>query len=210
VSELTCRQVADSAPGFALDILEPTTRARVAAHLIRCPGCRETVTGMQDSASRLLDLGTPWEETEWADDDTGSLLSQVRPARRRLRMVVSMATVALLIVGTTLGPELEQLASHPEQPLATVYLRAGGSTVGTVRVFAGPTPALDVQVEGMAAGSLQIMAVDASGQARAVAHLQVPRSGRAAWLGAEPLPLNRLSGVVLVDSAHQQVAAATF
>ena len=226
MNDLTCREVADSAPGFALDILEPAARAQVAAHLIRCPGCRETVSGMQDSAARLLDLGDPWSEAEWpggaewselpggpdwsdwpewpADTD----LPEVRPARRRLRVAVTMAAAALLLVGTTLGPEFEQAATTPAKPVATAALIAGGQPVGTVRIYAHPTPAIDVQVSGLSAsGTLTVVLVTADGRVHRLGRLQLAR-GRGAWIGPEPVSAAQVNGVALVDPSGADVASA--
>lgn len=214
--DLTCVEVNDSAPGFALDILEPGVRARVAAHLIRCPGCRETVTDMQDSAARLLDLDPadppgcddpPWPEwQEWEDEPDWPA---ARPARRRLRMVVTIAAAALLIVGTAIGPELEQAASTPEKPVATAVLLAGSQPVGAVRVYAGRVPAVGVQLRGLPeSGRLDVVLVSRDGTARRVGSVRVS-SGRTAWVGPDPVAQAELTGVVLVDSAHNEVAAAS-
>ena len=214
--DLTCVEVNDSAPGFALDILEPDARARIAAHLIRCSGCRETVTGMQDSAARLLDLregeesgwdAPPWPEwQDWSDEAEGPA---ARPARRRLRVVVTIAAAALLIVGTTLGPEIEQAASTPEKPVATAVLLAGSQPVGAVDVYAGRIPAVDVHLQGLPeSGRLDVVLVSRDGTARQIGTVRVS-SGRTAWVGPDPVARAELTGVVLVDSGRHEVAAAS-
>lgn len=221
---MTCPEVADSAPGFALDILDPATRAKVAAHLIRCDECRETVTSMQCSAAELLDLTGPtdWDppawtaaswSPEWDDDDldqTGwpDRRRGVRPGRRRFRTVVTMAAAALLIVGSTFGPELEQAASHPETATDTVELTASGVAVGTVRLFTGRVQAIDVSVRHLPeSGTMDVVVVDRTGLATAVGRIEVARS-RGAWLGHPQLSLAALTDLLLVDSGHRQVAAA--
>jgi hypothetical protein len=215
VRDLTCVEVNDSAPGFALDILEPNVRARVAAHLIRCPGCRVTVTDMQDSADRLLDLGDhgpghdeplwpAWQE--WPDEPDWPA---ARPARRRLRMVVTIAAAALLIVGTTIGPELEQAASTPEKPVATAVLIAGSQPVGAVHVYGGRVPAVDVQLQGLPeSGRLDVVLVSRDGTARRIGTVRVS-DGRSSWVGPDPVARAELTGVVLVDAARHEVAAAS-
>lgn len=216
MNDLTCREVADSAPGFALDILEPTARARVAAHLIRCAGCRETVTDMQDSADRLLDVGSEWAGSEsarsdweheynWVDEGEPAPL---RPGRRRFRVALTVAAAAFLLVGTTFGPEIEQLTSTPEKPVASAVLMSGQQAVGVVRFYAGQSPAIDIQVDRIAAsGRLSVVLISRDGTARKVGELQLGH-GEAAWLGPDPVARAELTGLVLVDSGHHQVAAA--
>jgi hypothetical protein len=210
VPDLTCREVTDSAPGFALDILDPRVRARVAAHLIRCPRCRETVSGMQESAARLLDVGggagPDWGEPDWP---TEMDLPSARPARRRLRMMVTLAAAALLIVGTTFGPELEQAASHPENPVASAVLLAGNQPVGSVHVYAHPNPAVEIQLTGgPVGGRLDVVLLARDGTARKIGAIQVVK-GRAAWLGPDPVAQTELTGLLLVDSSRHEVASAS-
>jgi hypothetical protein len=235
VRDLTCPEVTDSAPGFALDILDATTRAQIAAHLIRCNDCRQTVTSMQCSAAELLDLGAPadrspaerspserapaewpppeWTTEEWLPDDfeqTGwpDRESQVRPARRRFRTVMTMAAAALLLMGSTFGPELEQLASHTEKPTVVADLTAAGAAVGTVRLFTGRLQAIDVSVRNLPeSGTMDVVVVDKTGMATTVGRMEVARS-RGAWLGHPPLALTGLTNLLLVDSQRRQIAAA--
>ncbi len=232
---LSCLEVTNSAPGFALDILDPATRAQVAAHLLRCDDCRRRVTSMQSAAAELLDLnrgdgppsgwraeswsagwsGDPhdhsdWaapEDADWLEGSDGSTPAR-RPVRRRLRTVLSVAAAALLVVGTTLGPELEQAASHPENPTVTVRLMAAGSAVGTVALFTGAVEAIDVAVEGLSeSGTMDILVVDRSGTATSVGQIEVSRS-RGAWLGHPPVLLGSLTSLVLVDDQRREVASA--
>jgi hypothetical protein len=202
VRDLTCHEVTDSAPGFALDILEPGARARVAAHLLRCTDCRETVSDMQDSAARLLDVGgdtgAGWDEPEWPLE---AELPAARPGRRRLRMVVTLAAVALLIVGTTVGPELEQASSRPEKPVASAVLMAGNQPVGSVHVY--------TQLAGRAVGGrLDVVLLARDGSAHRVGTIQVFK-GQAGWLGPDPVAQANLTGLVLVDSSRHEVASAS-
>ena len=211
---MTCTEVADSAPGFALDILEAETRARVAAHLIRCPGCRRTVTDMEESAAELLhpQPGSEWqedpvgwpEETAWLDDRA---LPPVRPARRRLRMAVTMAAAATLFVGTTFGPELA--LRRGSQPIASGVLLAGNQIVGTVHFYAAGTPVIEVRADHLpASGKLGVVVTYSDGTASRIGDVEVS-GGHAAWAGTEPVHSPGASSVVLVDSTLHEVAAAS-
>lgn len=229
MGDFSCRDVSDSAPAFALDILEPTARARVAAHLIRCPDCRETVSGMQDSAARLLDLDEPWAESDmWGaygrDDDRladrpfddgpyddapfddGSF--DDRPPRRRLRVALSLAAATVLLVGSTLGPELEQAARTPANPVASAVLLAAGQPVGAVRFYTGTNAGVEVEVRGLPGkGSMSVVLVTREGSSRRIGQMVVSK-GQAGWFGADPVALTDIEGVVLLDSKSNQVASA--
>lgn len=205
VRDLTCSEVADSAPGFALDILEPQTRARVAAHLIRCQDCRRTVTDMEESAADLLDLDG---RMEWTYPEEAYEVAEVRPGRRRLRTVCTMAAAAALFVGTTFGPEL---ASHRSaQPLASGVLMAGEQPVGTVQFYAGGPAVIEVQADHLpASGTLGVVVGYIDGSATRIGDIKV-RSGRASWAGTEPARPAGVSSVALVDSELHPVATASF
>ncbi|MDA8046178.1 MAG: hypothetical protein M0Z30_13225 [Actinomycetota bacterium] len=243
---LTVPEVADSAPGFALDILDPATRSEVAAHLIRCDGCRETVTSMQCSAAELLDLGGPagwasepwapeagaqggwaqegWAQEGWAQEGwppteaaSGYLMepswpgdrAPARSARRRFRMAVTIATAALLVVGTTLGPELEQAAGHPERPSATIALTASGVTVGAVAIYTGRVEAIDISVRNLPeSGTMEVVVVDGSGTATEIGRIEVV-ARRGDWLGPPGPNPRQLRTVVIVDSQRRQIASAS-
>lgn len=223
VSDLTCDEVVDSAPGFALDILDAPIRARVAAHLLRCPGCRRTVSGMQASAAELLDVGDRYDEkpdhpdhpdhpdwpdfTGWSGDSDPPA---VRAGRRRLRTVVSVAAAAILVVGSALGPELGQGTQVVGRPVASGVLLAGDLTVGTVVVYAGRTPVVEVRTDRLpSSGALGVVLTYGDGTARRIGQIDV-HAGRAEWAGAEPPAPTSVTAVVLVDTARHQVASATF
>jgi hypothetical protein len=188
-----------------LDILEPSARAQVAAHLIRCDDCRETVSGMQDSAARLLDLGSPWDPQDWPEPAD---VPPVRPARRRFRVAVTVAAAAMLLVGTALGPEIEQVASRSEGQLASAVLMAGGQPVGSVHLYGGPTPAIDVEVTALsAAGPLAVVLVTRNGKSQRLGQMQLA-GGKGRWIGANPVAATDVNGLALDDQAGNILALA--
>lgn len=204
--DLTCLEVADSAPGFALDILEPEARSRVAAHLLRCEACRRTVTGMQESAAELLDTGGDgWDERGWPSDHD---MTEIRPARRRFRMVVCMAAAAMLFVGTTFGPEISQAARTTQRPSVSAVLMAGDRAVGSVRFYGDRTATVAVQVERLpAGGTLSVVVTSRDGTSVKIGELHVDH-GRAAWLGRYQAGTTPTELVLLDPTLHQIAAAA--
>jgi hypothetical protein len=224
VQDLTCDEVNDSAAGFALDILDPAARASVAAHLIRCPDCRDTVSGLQDSAAQLLDMGAApapehtWSagerpESDWADDpwdeSDWTVRRVVRPARRRLRLVVTVAAAALFLVGTTFGPEIEQSSNTVGPAIASAPLVSAGSTVGSVRFYAGRAPAVEIEIDGLAvSGRLACELLAPDGTIFPIGDLLVI-AGRAGWSAPDRVSPAAASEVLLVDGAGHVVAAAS-
>ncbi len=133
---------------------------------------------------------------------------RARSGRRRMRTVITVVAAAVLLVGSTFGPEIEQLATHPEQPAATLVLASSGVAVGTVRIFTGRVQALDVEIRHLpVSGSLEVVVVDEHGTATAVGRVDVARQ-RGAWLGPEPVAPTLLASVELIGSRGQVALAS--
>lgn len=83
---------------LALDELNGRERARVLAHVLDCPACRQTVHALIQASEQLL-LAAPEAEPPAGFESAvlGRLTSQRAPTRRRAR-VVAVAAVALLVV----------------------------------------------------------------------------------------------------------------
>lgn len=208
--DLTCAEVFDAAPQFALDILEASRRSEVAAHLIRCPGCREAVAGMQASAAELLDLdGASWGRVPVVEP-AGAVPAPLRPGRRRFRLVVTMAAAAALMMGSALGPEIEAAASHHRPaPTARAELLDGSVAVGYVDFYAGRRPALDVQVtRGPHSGRVVFETLNLDGTVTPLGSFGL-YDGRGYWSMASPLDLARVSSLALVDPQGRVLASAS-
>jgi hypothetical protein len=211
VRDLTCDEVSDSAPGYALDILEPEARDSVAAHIERCRICRETVIRTRASADELLDIGEPaWDDQIWPDlPDVGMVA--VRPARRRLRLALTMAAVMALMVGTTLGPEIEQAAVPKSTPTVSAVLVSGQQQVGSVEIFAGRPALIRVQAQnlGPTTGRIRCELVDSTGKVVSLGQFRLDQ-GRAGWAAPEPTGMGSIRAVTLVDGGGHLVATASF
>jgi hypothetical protein len=262
VSELSCEEVIEATPGYALDLLDPRERRSVQGHARRCRSCRDHLAQAAESAAVLLSPGAGWMGAScagpplppaeprpadpaagssppgtaaadpggaaadpgaaWAwDDAVWDEPLPTRTPRRRLRVAAAMAAVVILVAGSALGPEVEQSGGDP--PLSEAVLVAGGSPVGSVRVFAGRPRLVDIRVDGLVApgsaaggsgaglenGPVRAEAADAAGRVVPVGTFQV-RRGRATWVGAEPAGLAGLAGVLLVGPAGSVLASATF
>lgn len=226
--ELTCDEVLDSAPQFALDILEPARRSQVAAHIVRCPGCRAEVTGMQESAAALLDLdGADWSgaarpapdpplwdagpDRPWppADQPWPPAGGPPRPGRRRLRVMVTLAAAALLMVGSTFGPEIEAASTRPPTPVARAQLLDGTRPVGFVDFYSGTGPALALQVVGVTArGQAEFETVGVDGTVTRLGSFALS-DGRGYWARRSPIDMAQVSSLMVVDDRGRVLASAS-
>lgn len=212
---MTCAEVDDSAPGYALDILDPGRRQSVASHLLRCGRCRETVSRTQESADRLLDIGADRADpelmnTEPLPDDwfVDAETDAVRPPRRRLRAAATMAAVMVLVVGTTLGPEIEQATRSVPKPTLAVPLMTAAGTVGSVRIYPGQPPVVQVDVTDLpGSGTLRADLVDAAGRVESLGQFRLA-GGRAGWASTEPRDMTHPKSLILADSAGRVLASA--
>lgn len=210
--DLTCDEVQDRAPSFALDILEPTARADVAAHLLRCAGCAREVSGMQESAAELLDLSDPdgrfegWQAGGYEHPYPGD---EEPPRRRRFRLVAAMTAAAMLMVGTTFGPEIGATNAPRAIPVASAPLTSGDSPVGYVYFYGGSRPVLVVDVSGLdTKGRLTCAVAGTDGSTLRLGSFKLVGT-RTEWAVTDRLPPSATADVVLLDPAGQVVASAT-
>lgn len=226
--ELSCAEVQDRAPGFALDILDPESRADVAAHLRRCRLCCGTVSDMQCSAAELLDLDRtreataaglawsaagwpdqPWTGDHWPDEVWAGTGAGGPPRRSRLRLAAAMTAATLLFVGSALGPELAQGGGRAPVPVASAQLLAGAAPVGYVYIYGGSDPFLVVQVAGIpVSGQLICQLSETDGTVVALGSFKL-FDGRAQWAARDGFPADATSAISLVDARHEAVAVAS-
>jgi hypothetical protein len=202
MQKMTCDEVHDAAAGYALDIIEPDDRQAFVAHLDGCPTCRQDVVRMQQSADRLLDLEGGFSGDGWGQDP-------VRPARRRLRMVVALAAAALLVFGSTFGSELYPTETSNRTVTDTAPFVQGGKVVGRVDVLAGQPSQIALSVAGLdAKGKVTCEVVTPSG-AVPVGTFQLFK-GNGYWISPGTSDLSTVTAVQLIDSSGSLVASASF
>ncbi len=177
------------------------------------------MAGAQKSAAELLDGPIPsfdtCDEEDYEDDDDefdpGGIQEDWHPSprRSRLRMVVTIAAAGLLIVGTTLGPELSQASSARAVPIAqTPLLSANGSTLGYVYIFAGNSHEIEVRVLGVEGVSRLLVELLGSGGNEINAGQFSVVSGHGAWAESMSSHASKLAEVVVLDTSGRQVASA--
>jgi hypothetical protein len=215
VDEMTCLEVNENAPEFALGILSPDEHNAVAAHLRACPACRLEVESMQSVGHQLLDL-VPGTEPPLGFDRrvltrVGSPLKPLKPARRRIRMIATLAAAAVIAVAATIGVDLAGHTSHPGGPVvASAVLYAGSQPVGHVDVRAGKPPWLIMTVHSV--GSNDKVTCEVVGKDGTVTNVGTFwfEYGRGAWSTPDPALNSGLAGVRLVDDHGDVVASAQF
>jgi hypothetical protein len=209
MTDLTCSEVHESAAEFALDILDSPDRAAIAAHLLRCPVCREEITEMQAAANQLLDLvpGTepPVGFEQRVLDRVGVGVS---PLRRHLRVVLASAAALIIAVGTALGFTIAG-ASHSRTVLAEAELQQAGHDVGEVYLYPGTPDWIVMSVHDAASASrvtCEVMSRDGSMTKLGTFHLV---KGQGTW-GAEYPAGTNAAMVYLIGDTGNLVASAEF
>jgi hypothetical protein len=223
---LTCTEVRDAAAEFALDILEPTERSAVAAHLLRCPACRAEVDSMVGVGTRLLDL-VPGTEPPLGFDRR--VLARVRPTatggprrargmqlvgrRPRLFTGVAAAAAAVALVFGSLGWFAGRTTTHTtNKAVLTAAFRQGNRSVGTVEVdaYAGRSPWVSMTVQG-AGGSEKVTCelIGTNGSRTDLGSFDLV-DGSGSWGAPDRAGLAGITGAQLVSSDGQVVATAVF
>jgi hypothetical protein len=208
--DMTCSEVHDAAAEYAFDIIEPSERAAVAAHLIRCPGCRLEVDSMEESAHQLLDL-VPGTEPPLGFDERvmRRLGTSMRPARRGFRTIATLAAAVLLVVGSTFGVELSHSGTNAPPALAAAQFLSNGTAVGEVYMYAGRPPWFEMSVHGLKGqGKLTCVLVSDAG-ATTIGSFGL-HGGRAYWSAPDTSGSRGVTGVQLLDDTGHVVASAAF
>jgi hypothetical protein len=208
---MTCLEVNESAPEFALGILTPDEHESVSAHLQACPACRLEVESMESISGQLLDL-IPGTEPPLGFDRRVLFRvgSPLKPARRRFRMIATLAAAAVIAVAATIGVGAGR-ASHPAAPVvASAILYEGSQPVGHVDVRAGNPPWISMTMHSVGAdGKVTCELVGKDGSVTNVGTFWF-EYGRGSWSTPDPALGTGLAGVRLVDDHGGVVASAQF
>jgi hypothetical protein len=210
VHEMNCVQVNESAAEFSLGILTPDEHDSVAAHLRACPACRLEVESMQSVSEQLLDLIPGTEPPLGFDRRVLSRVgSPLKPARRRFRIVATLAAAAVIAITATIGVDANH-PSHPAPVLASAVLYSEGHQVGKVYVRAGNPPWILMTMRSVGAdGKVTCEVVGKDGSVTNVGTFWF-EYGRGTWSTPDPAIKSGLAGVRLVDDHGGVVASAQF
>jgi hypothetical protein len=165
---MECSEANEMLDELALDVLPGDQRATLLAHLQECPGCRQLLDELSETADDLLLAGPTVAPAPGFVD---RVLEQVEDARirgvrsgdargrRGRRMPVRLpglaaaaVAAALLLVGGLAGGVIGRTTAGDETAAAefrTVRLiSTGGTDIGDVSTYAGPSPWFFMRVEG--------------------------------------------------------------
>ncbi len=148
----------------------------------------------------------PTEDIYYQIRDVGSPNTRVGSGRSRLRMVVTIAAAGLLIVGTTLGPELSAPGSRVVPVAQAQLLTTSARTVGYVYFLPGSSHDIDVQVDGVGSfSSLTLELLDTDGRSVEVGRFAVSE-GRASWVAPSAVAASGVSEVIVLGPSGTKVA----
>lgn len=212
--EITCADVRDSAPEFALDILPSEERSVIAAHMLRCPACRLEVESMQNVGTRLLELVPGTEPPLGFDRRVMARVNQPQnPFRRRYRMIMTVAAAAAIAAGATLAGVDAGRSSHTNRVMISAALMQGHRSVGEVEITgagSGGPPWVTMTVKNTGAqGRVTCEVIGTDGSVNVVGHFELYHGG-GSWQARDTAAGSGASGVRLVDGQGRVIAAASF
>jgi hypothetical protein len=222
---LTCAEVQEAAAEFALDILEPAERGAVAAHLLRCPACREEVDAIARVGVRLVEL-VPGTEPPLGFDRR--VLARVGPSTtrprwravgtivgRRPRLYTAMATAAAaaaLVFGALGWFAGRDTHNSPPRAFLTAEFRQGGRDVGKVEIdnYQGSSPWVSMTVDAVT-GSQRVTCelVGKDGSVTVIGSFDLV-GGSGSWGAPDRVGWTGLARAQLVGRDGHVIATATF
>jgi hypothetical protein len=214
MNELSCEAVQESSAEFALGILPPSARARVAAHLLRCPDCRREVEEFGRLGDRLLDL-VPGVEPPLGFDRKavrrmggGGSVGWITSLARR-RGVLTVAAAGVAAVAAALIAVVAISGGHKHYPThLEASLTSGGHPMGSVYVGGSP-PWLTMRLHGVEASVVTCQLLESDGQTVAVGTFGLVH-GSGTWSAPEPVPLGQITGIRVVTPSGSTVVSAPF
>jgi hypothetical protein len=209
MTEMSCAQVHEASAEYALEILPPDERGRVAAHLLRCPHCREEVQELSQLGARLLDLVPGVEPPIGFDSE---VLARVRRRRRpnRIHVLLSVAAAAAVIAVAAIGiASLGHKAHSPAPVELTAQLFQANHSVGTVYVDGRPTWISMTVHQATVSGAVTCQLIERQGQIITVGTFNLV-DGSGSWGVPDPSGTANLTGARLVGPSGSVVATASF
>jgi predicted anti-sigma-YlaC factor YlaD len=205
MNDLRCTEARDLAPEFALGILPREQRSLVAAHILRCPECRNEVEEFGQLGEDLLEL-IPSAEPPLGFDRR--VLEATPPQKHRfgtriLAGVGAAAAAAALAIGLTLA----QSSSGPREMRASLV--ENGHVVGSVYTEGRPRWLWMTVRNGPESGHVTCQLVQADGHVLDVGSFDLV-GGSGYWAAPEPPGVGPISGARLVAANGHIVAQATF
>lgn len=212
----TCAEVCDAAAEFALGILPAEERAAVAAHLLRCPACRDEVEQMMAVGSRLLDLVPGTEPPLGFDRRALARVHGSRAAaragtwRRSSRLITALgAAAAAAVIFAAVGWMAHGNHTPKEPAHLTAEFHQNGRAIGEVDAYGDHPLWVSMSLHGATtSGWVTCELVGRDGTIRLGSFPLV--GGGGTWSAPDPKGLQGVTQARLVDGQGHVVATADF
>jgi anti-sigma factor RsiW len=215
MTQLTCTEVRDAAAEYALDILDPTERSVIAAHLLRCPACRAEVDSMSAVGTQLLQLVPGTEPPLGFDHRVLARVGEHRHswagrARRHPRILAAVAAAVAFVVGVIGWTAGRDTTSVNHRVLLTAALHEGARTVGHVEAYEGHPGWVMMTVHGVTGTAwVTCQITEKGGQVVQLGSFPLV-GGNGEWGTPDSARTGTLSGVRLVAADGRVIATAVF
>lgn len=211
MNQATCAQVRESTAEFALGILPGEERGTVAAHLLRCPECRQEVDGLARVGDQLLELIPDAEPPLGFDRRVLSALRtrhsrprRLRLGRKRVGAGIAGLAAAAAVVGFVVA---DGHGDHAHE--VTAALVSDGHRIGSVYVQGHP-PWLWMTVDhASVSGTVTCELLESDGSVKPLGSFDLV-AGSGSWAAPEPQGAGRVAGARLVSSDGRILAVARF
>ena len=210
---MDCSEAATMLDELALDVLPGDRRTALLNHLEECPGCRQLLDELSETADALLLAGPVAAPPPGFEDRVLERIQAPRArAQTRLRLFAAAAAAALLlavggVAGARFGPSGEGGDSGHE--FQTVQLiSTTGSDIGDVSTYLGPPAWFFMRLDGALPNGTYRCVLDADdGHTVSVGRLWAS-SGHGAWGEHVSLDPRHVKTARLLDSTGATVATA--
>jgi hypothetical protein len=221
MSSSDCDTIRQIAPELVLGIAAGEDRARVLAHLAKCPGCRRELDELSEVADSLLLLGPVHEPPVGFETRTLNRFDARLGRQKRLWRSVSAAAAAL-ILGASISAAAMYAGTRSDRNLAAQYRKAlntangeyfdasrlrdaQGVVVGQVFAYEGsPSWVFVVVTRSEGAGSYGVELMTTAGKTVRVGRFALTHQ-RTSWGSAIPLHLRDVSAVRLVGKGRSEI-----
>ncbi|HET9691108.1 MAG TPA: zf-HC2 domain-containing protein [Acidimicrobiales bacterium] len=213
MTDPTCELTRVAATEYALGVLPPAERPRVANHLLECPDCRKEVDEIRAVGDRLLDLVPDAEPGLGFDRAVMARFGLHDQASRRRRAAPprwAVAVVAAACIAAGIAIPLATTSGQRRPPARVeASLLDGGRPIGSVDVSGRPLWVY-MEVKGEAGGGPVTCQLVRHGGALVTVGTFRLVDGAGSWGAPIPGAASQYSGARLVDPAGRVLARATF
>ena len=224
MSVLTCAEVRELAPEFALGILGGAERAEVVLHVNGCARCQAYVSELTEAADVLPQLVPEVEPPAGFEQRvrcSGSTRTGAGHAaggsRRSRRSAAAVAIFSITVVrvvesddtsNVASGPTATTISRQPAKPVA-VAMEGGAPQTAAGWAYVANRHGVAISVNyGAVSGNYLVQVTPRRGAETTIGTMTIDAT-RGSWTGRSPEPLGAGSRIALVDAAGHEVCHGT-